>query len=890
MRRPGPIAAAWRLLLCVVLVVSSSPIAVAQANPASPANDAGVAPRHYRIALNVDPADTTFSGRERVTLAIQRTLTTLRLDVRGLQIASALLSRGATRRPLLARVNDAEHKIEMLPADGEPIEAGEWELELEWSGRTAANAQGLYRIEQRFGGLPFTMLATQMQPTFARSVFPCFDRPDLKATFDIKVSAPAGYDVVSNMPVVDVEPESEGRRSHRFATTPPMATYLVALAVGRFDVLREDVNGLALRLLAAPGRAALGRYALDTTKRLLPYFGTYFGVPYRLPKLDQLAVPAVRNGAMEDWGLISYAEDLVLSADDDGTEARRRIFSTVAHEVSHQWFGNLVTPLSWEDLWLNESFATWMAAKAAANFNPAWHMAVHDRVPLDRALLRDSNAAARALLPGPVDERNVFGQFNLITYTKGSAIIAMLESWIGEEAFQKGIAAYIDRRSFGSASAAALWAELGHQSGQDVAAVAQSWLRQPGFPVVQVDTRCSGDTTLVTLRQRRFQVDGRESDQTWMVPLVIRADGVDHPFLLREREARVELPTCAALLQLNAAGTAFYRTAYPPALTSALAAAMSNLPAQAQITLLSDVFALAQSGDMPLSAYYELAAKAMTTTSPARLALVNQVRVALAFVEASLRGSAAHEPARATARRLLRSPLASIGWQPASGDDAMTHSLRGGLIRDLAFYEDGEAIAFASAAFDAGTLQPGDYLNGIIAAVGRHPSERQFATLMRRLEDATTEDARQLYANAVSASVSRRDVDAVLKLAIGGSLPPNIAASLPGRIGLNGAHADAAYEYVIAHFRQFADLAGEQFAATNELLPSIARGFNQRAAADRLLADQARLLPQGGPQAAQMAARIRLMDDFRARELPRLLQGQSDGSAARSGLSRPSGR
>lgn len=884
MPRLGPVTVAQHWLTCMVLILSSLRPAMAQPSLGleAPVPPPVVAPRHYRIALSVDPAEAAFSGHERITLVVNQPVAALRLNVRGLRIGTAILIRGTTQRPLLATTTAEDFTVELRPADGAEIDAAEWDLDLAWTGRTATNAQGLYRVEQRIGYATFAMLATQLQPTFARSVFPCFDSPDLKATFDIEVSAPADHDVVSNMPVVAVEPNPAGGRSHRFATTPPMATYLVALAVGRFDVLADEVEGLPLRLLAATGRAALGRYALDTTKHLLPYFGTYFGVPYRLPKLDQLAVPAVRNGAMEDWGLISYAEDLLLSADAaGGTEARRRIFSTVAHEVSHQWFGNLVTPLSWEDLWLNESFATWMSSKAAATFNPTWNTTVHDRVPLDRAMLRDSNAAARALLSGPLDGLSVFGQFNVVTYTKGSAILAMLEAWIGPQAFQRGIAAYIGRRQFGGANAGALWSELGRQSGHDIAAVADSWLRQPGFPVIQVDAVCSGETTTVTLRQHRFHLDGETSDQLWRVPLAIRADGVDHPFLLQANEAVVTLPYCAAVVLLNASGTAFYRTAYSPRLMNALAAAMPSLPPEAQITLLSDAFALAQSGDATLTAYRDLAERAIARTGTAQFALVNQVRVALAFVEASFRGSAAQSSVRTMARRLLRGALATVGWQPDSADNAETQGLRGGLLRDLAFYEDEEAIQFASTAFDTNRLQPGDFMSNVVAAVGRHPTESQFATLMCRLERAPTEDDRQLYANAISASVSRLQVDAVLRLALAGSLPPNIAASLPGRIGLGGIHADAAYDFVISNFQQFAALAGDLFAATSELLPMTARGFNRRADAERLLADQARRWPQGGTQAAQMAARIRLMDAFRARELPRWLPAPVDDTAVR---------
>jgi aminopeptidase N len=232
--------------------------------------------------------------------------------------------------------------------------------------------EGLYRADYSVQDKAARMLATQLEARFARTLFPAFDEPVFRAVFDIVMRAPKEYDVVSNMPVSSKVSEAD-TGVHRFQPTPPMPSYLVAVAVGRFDTLSGEVDGVPLRILSAEGKRELGRYAMDVTKQVLPFYAAYFGLPYALPKLDQLAVPSTRWGAMEDWGVISYAEPLLLfDPAKSGPDTQRDVFSVVAHEVAHQWFGNLVTAASWEEIWLNEAFATWLERKATAKFNPTW--------------------------------------------------------------------------------------------------------------------------------------------------------------------------------------------------------------------------------------------------------------------------------------------------------------------------------------------------------------------------------------------------------------------------------------------------------------------------------------------------------------------------------------
>ena len=276
-----------------------------------------------------------------------------------------------------------------------PIAPGRYTLHIEYSGNVNRSGVGLYRADYVAAGKPGRTLATQLESVYARDVFPCFDEPAFRAVFELSVRAPRGVEVVSNMPRAVSRPDGGGT-SHRFQPTPPMPSYLLAVSVGHFDALAGRAAGVPLRILTAPGKRAQATYAMRVTQQVMPFYDAYFGVPYALPKLDQLAVPSVRQGAMEDWGLISYSENaLLFDPARSSPDTERGVFTTVAHEIAHQWFGNLVTAASWDEIWLNEAFATWMAEKTMARFNPLWRTELERRFPLDRTMAGDSNGFSR---------------------------------------------------------------------------------------------------------------------------------------------------------------------------------------------------------------------------------------------------------------------------------------------------------------------------------------------------------------------------------------------------------------------------------------------------------------------------------------------------------------
>ena len=835
-----------------------------------------VRPLQQSLTLDVDPDRDSFSGRTAITLQVRQPVDAIVLHAHQLQATRSVLLQGRQARALNVLPDPATQTWRLVPADGRPVGSGRATLQLHWTGRVQDTDGGLYRAPYQAGGTTQRMLATQMQAVFARMTFPLFDEPAFRARFQLDVRAPAGYQVLSNMPQASQRRQG-GQVLHRFATTPPMPSYLVAVSVGRYDALQGRAGKVPLRVLTAPGKGALGAYALQATQQILPYYEAYFGLPYALPKLDQLAVPSTRNGAMEDWGLISYAEGtLLFDPATSNPQQQRGIFSIVAHEVAHQWFGNLVTAASWEEIWLNEAFATWMADKASAHFNPQWQLPLRHRRQIDHAMERDGGASTRAIRSGPVREDSVFDVFDDITYTKGGAVLGMLEQWIGEDAFRRGLAAYMKERRLSNATAGDLWFHMGRASGSDVSGVAASWTDQKGFPLVRVDSRCEGGSTWLDTRQQAFTHDGSPRSGLWQVPLVLLHDGRLQRALLTQEQQRLQLPGCPALpTVVNPQGVGFYRVAYGDAQRQALAAGFGTLPPAAQVTLLSDSFALAQAGQLPLSAWLDLLPALAGVRGDTRPALLGQAQAGLRVLDEALAGTPAQQALRSTARALLAPELRTLGWDRRPGDDAETTSLRAGLISDLARYGDSTVVARAQALFDAdeaGTSPlPAPIRSAVIRAVGWHADAARFDALRRRLLQARLEEDRWLLASALALAPDPALAQQALALALDDTLPPNVATRLPGMVGDGLRHGELAYRFVLQHFDALGRRSGDMFGARAWLLPGAAYSLNDGAAAARLRADQQRLLGDTGTAvASRVASRIELMAAIRDREAARL--------------------
>jgi aminopeptidase N len=845
-----------------------------------------VVPRHYALTLDLDPAQSSFDGHVVITLRLSQPTDRIVLHADELTLRKAWLApatRGSASRQFAALVpaktTTPPQTWTLKTADGRPVDAGVYELEISYRGQIQKAGEGLYRADHRVAGKPATMLATQLQAVKGRSLLPSFDEPVFRASFDLTVRTPAGWQVLGNMPVQNVRGIG-AQQEHRFDTTPPMPSYLLALAVGRFDVLSSQAAGVPLRIYTAPGLREQGEFAMRMTEKLLPYYNQYFGVPYSLPKLDQLAVPGTRTGAMEDWGLISYVEPALLFDPGRSAPSRQRgVFGVVAHEIAHQWFGNLVSVASWEEIWLNEAFATWMEAKAADHFFPEWQTVSSGRGWIERTMERDATDATRAIRSGAVREDRVSDVFDGITYSKGGAVLSMIEQWVGDANFQKGLAAYMAERRMKSATAGDLWHHVGAAVNQPVAAMAASWTDQPGFPLVTLDARCSNGKTEVQWTQQRFRLLPAANPEAplWRVPLRVARGAELHTFLLDGAKGQFSLPGCTAQpLVGNAGGRGFYRMRYADEQAAALTKAWNTLAAVDRTVLLADSYALAQAGHQPLAAHWALMAKLPQVPADGRATLYALATTQLQALNVALHGAPAQAPMREAARRLLGDELARIGWQPVdSSEDAEVTRLRPMLISGLAALGDEAVVAQAKQRFaDALNIQAGagkvhpSIRSAVLVASGHQPSAEHTEALWTALRAAEQQEEIYTLLAALAATPDAQQAQRLLSASLESWLAPNVAVELPGLVARQPRHADKAYRFTREQWQRLAARAGSGvFGARQELLPDAIDAMTDVAAAERMRADQARLAgPTGQVSADRAAARLAVRAGLRQRE------------------------
>src|SRR5438105_4172017 len=471
-----------------------------------------VVPTDYAVRIIPDIDKLNFSGTETVKLNVRSRVRKLVLNALELKIEAASID--GKELPASAIKTDTKNELLTLALPSE-LPTGEHALTLRFTGKINEQGQGLFymRYQEQGTGARKIMLASQFEATDARRFFPCWDEPVFRARFQLTVVVPESWLAVSNMPI-ESEKKIAGGKEVRFAATPPMSSYLNLFVAGDLDLIESRSGPTQIRVIATKGKAELGRYALEVTAQILKYYNDYFGAAYPLPKLDQIALPGGFGGAMENWGGITYYESaLLFDPKNSSAETKRNIYEVIAHETAHMWFGDLVTMAWWDNLWLNEGFASWMGTKCTARFNPQWEVWQSKSTPRDptrrygigreAAMEGDARSTTHPIQQNIATEAEASSAFDDITYRKGMSFIRMLESFLGEDIFRDGIRKYIAAHKFSNSTTADLWNSLSEASGKPVVEIAAAWTQQPGFPIVKVTRDASGK---ITLTQERFTV------------------------------------------------------------------------------------------------------------------------------------------------------------------------------------------------------------------------------------------------------------------------------------------------------------------------------------------------------------------------------------------------
>ena len=623
----------FRLTAAAAILALTATLSHAQRLPAN------ARPDHYALAITPNIPAATFAGTETIDLTLAAPSATITLNSLEIQIQTV------TANGTAGTVSYDPAKEQASFTFPKPLPAGHVTLNLAYTGILNDKLRGFYLSKTATQ----TLAVTQFESTDARRAFPSFDEPALKATFDVALTVPRADTVIANTNVVSDTPAANETHTVTFARTPKMSTYLVAFLVGDFDCSSAgSADGIPIRVCSTPDKVKLTHFALTAAEHFLTYYDGYFGIKYPMPKLDLIAIPDFEAGAMENFGAITYRETDLLVDDQDGINARKNVASVVAHEMAHQWFGDMVTMQWWDNLWLNEGFATWMSEKAAGEWHPDWHYEQGVADDLDGTLNTDASRTTRPIRATADTPAQIAEMFDGIAYGKAGAVIGMIEHWVNPDVFRQGVHNYLAAHLYANATAEDFWNAQTATSHLPVDRVMSSFVAKPGVPILTfADKQPAGDP----VSEKRFFLDPlsagdrRDEEQStavsrgWVIPICLKTSSLQTApakcQLVDADTAAVPVPPAAPFFYANADDKGYFRTAYSPAQLKAISAgAETQLSVTERIGFLGDRWALTRAGQGSVGDFLDLALALKQDPNSAildtTLGDINQIRTRIA--------------------------------------------------------------------------------------------------------------------------------------------------------------------------------------------------------------------------------------------------------------------
>jgi aminopeptidase N len=837
-----------------------------------------VVPLEYAIWIVPNLSKLTFSGLETVTIKSSAPVREIVLNAAEMTIGKASIDQAAISPQSIKLDANSELLILTLPNE---LPAGDHILVLEFTGKINEHGRGLFymRYQEQGSGAKKIALGTQFEPSDARRFFPCWDEPSFRARFQLTAVVPENWLAVSNMPVESERKTSIGKE-FRFAPTWPVSSYLNVFVAGELDLIETKVAGTKVRVIATKGKAEWGRYALESTAQILKYYNDYFGVRYPIPKLDQIAIPGGFGGAMENWGGITYYESALLFDPKKSSAAtRQRIYEVIAHETAHQWFGDLVTMAWWDNLWLNEGFASWMGSKCTAHFNPDWEVWLAKNIQRDPtrrsgiakevAMDGDARSTTHPIQQPVANEAEANSAFDDITYRKGESLLRMLESFLGEAAFRDGIRRYIAAHQYSNSTTGDLWNALSDASGKPVGEIAAAWTEQPGFPVVKV-TR---DGEKISLSQERFTINFPNAPALeWKIPLTWFAVG-KNKIESRLMTGKIDnLPKVAAgrIIKLNADGAGNYRVQYDEPSWKSLLGALTKLNLGDRVNLLCDSWALVQANRAEVSLYLELIGK---LPRGHELAERDQIVNSFDYINRLLLGEPAREKFQTYARSIVRPTFDELGWEPKKNESPRDSLLRASLIVALGDLNDQEIIAGCKQRFEKFVVDPAslapDLRASVCFVVGQNTDDATWNKLHELGLKTTSIEEKQNYYDALAAARDPKLAAKALQISLTDELPTSRALHMVGKAARSSGHPDLAWEFAKANMKPL--LEKTDAVGANSFAPSLFVFFSEQSRADELNAYAKSNLPVTSvKEAAKAVDEVEFRAEFKKRLVPQL--------------------
>ncbi len=778
-----------------------------------------IKPLHYALTLKPDLESSLFEGEEIIHLFLAKPTKTITLHSKDLDIESVQVI--VDKEGIFALKIKYDEKAEtasFIFAKGIP--KGEIRLKIIFRGVLNEKMRGFYRSSYVLDGKTRHIATTQFEAVDARRAFPCFDEPAIKATFDVSLIVPKASVAISNTVPTEITEYGSGHKVVKFARTPKMSTYLLAFIAGDFEhVEKRTKEGVLVRVFVTPGKKHQAKFALDCAVRSLSFYNKYFNIPYPLPVLDMIAIPDFAAGAMENWGAVTYRESaLLLDPEHSSTSTKQRVAIVIAHELAHQWFGNLVTMEWWTHLWLNEGFASYIEYLAVDSLFPKWDMWTQFvygdlGVALDLDALKNTHPIeVNVHHPDEINEI-----FDTVSYSKGASIIRMLAGYLGERDFRDGLRHYLKKHSYGNTSTVHLWEAFEKVSGKPVTRMMSGWTGRPGYPLLTVSESKNG----LSIKQERFfsnpiskKLNG--SERPWSIPLSVGKGAKAKVTKLLMEGRSISLPSALAVgnnswFKVNVGESGFFRTSYPKRLQDALKDPIKNkqLGATDRLGLVRDIMAATEAGDVVTTDALEFAEHYKNETD-------YTVWAELASDLGRIKRLIAHEIFAEKYDRFALSVFAKIakkvGWESRPGEGHTEILLRTMILMQYGAYGDPATIARARRMFSRikphdNPVHP-DLRSVVYNIVAKYGKGKEYAKLTAMYKAATLHEEKNRIAGALGAFKDKAPLKKTLALSMSKDVRSQDTIGVIAGVWRNPLGADLAWEFVKKDWKKFLDRYG----------------------------------------------------------------------------------